>query len=290
MALSIVEDLSEWMKDMLVSANLHCLKSVFDYSNDSVSTIAGEVAKTPQSWNGGIFSMIRGLSENVMMPIAGVILTIVMCIDLLHMIMDSNNMNTVDFWMILKWIFKTAAACLIVTNTWNIVMAVFEIAGSVVNSSSGVISGSTAIQLSEVLPSVESRLEAMSVGELLITLLQSFVVSIGVRIMGIIIFIVINGRMIEIYLTTSIAPIPMATMLGREWSGVGNGYLRSIFALGFQGFFIMICVGIYSVLIHSITTTADISYALWTCLGYTVLLALSLIKTDSIAKGVFSAR
>ena len=290
MALSIVEDLSEWMKDMLVSANMHCLESVFDYSNDSVSTIAGQVAKTPQSWNGGIFSMIRGLSENVMMPIAGVILTIVMCIDLLHMIMDSNNMNTVDFWMILKWIFKTAAACLIVTNTWNIVMAVFEIAGSVVNSSSGVISGSTAIQLSEVLPSVESRLEAMSVGELLITLLQSFVVSIGVRIMGIIIFIVINGRMIEIYLTTSIAPIPMATMLGREWSGVGNGYLRSIFALGFQGFFIMICVGIYSVLIHSITTTADISYALWTCLGYTVLLALSLIKTDSIAKGVFSAR
>ena len=290
MALSIVEDLSEWMKEMLVSANMHCLESVFDYSNDSVSTIAGQVAKTPQSWNGGIFSMIRGLSENVMMPIAGVILTIVMCIDLLHMIMDSNNMNTVDFWMILKWIFKTAAACLIVTNTWNIVMAVFEIAGSVVNSSSGVISGSTAIQLSEVLPSVESRLEAMSVGELLITLLQSFVVSIGVRIMGIIIFIVINGRMIEIYLTTSIAPIPMATMLGREWSGVGNGYLRSIFALGFQGFFIMICVGIYSVLIHSITTTADISYALWTCLGYTVLLALSLIKTDSIAKGVFSAR
>lgn len=290
MALSIVEDLSDWMKDMLVSANLHCLESVFDYSNDSVSTIAGQVAKTPQSWNGGIFSMIRGLSENVMMPIAGVILTIVMCIDLLHMIMDSNNMNAVDFWMILKWIFKTAAACLIVTNTWNIVMAVFEIAGSVVNSSSGVISGSTAIKLSEVLPSVESRLEAMSVGELLITLLQSFVVSIGVRIMGIIIFIVINGRMIEIYLTTSIAPIPMATMMGREWSGVGNGYLRSIFALGFQGFFIMICVGIYSVLIHSITTTADISYALWTCLGYTVLLALSLIKTDSIAKGVFSAR
>ena len=290
MALSIVEDLSEWMKDMLVSANVNCLESVFDYSNDAVSSIAGEVSKSPQAWNGSIFSMIQGLSENVMTPIAGIVLTIVMCIDLLHMIMDSNNMNAVDFWSILKWVFKTAAACLIVTNTWNIVMAVFEVAGSVVNRAGGVISGSTAIRLADAIPDVQSKLQAMSVGELLITLLQSFVVSIGVRIMGILIFIVINGRMIEIYLTTSIAPIPMATMMGREWGGMGMNYLRSILALGFQGFFIMICVGIYSVLIHNITATANISYALWTCLGYTVLLALTLIKTDSIAKGVFSAR
>lgn len=244
---------------------------------------------TPQAWNSGIFSMVQTLSETVILPIAGVILAFVMTLELIQLIADKNNLHDVDTWMFFRWVFKTACAILIVTNTWNIVMGVFDVAQSVVASASGVIGGSTSIDLETIVPDMQAQLEAMDLGPLLGLWVQSLFVGLTMWALTICIFLITFGRMIEIYLVTSVAPIPMAAMLGKEFGGMGQNYLKSLFALGFQGFLIMICVAIYAVLVQGISTSSDIIYAIWTCMGYTVLLCFTLFKTGSLTKSVFSA-
>ena len=233
--------------------------------------------------------MIQTLSETVIVPIAGAILAFVMTLELIQLITDRNNMNDVDTWMFFKWIFKSACAVLIVTNTWTIVMGIFDAAQSVVSHASGVIIGDTAIDISTVITDMEARLMEMDIGPLFGLWFQSMFVGITMWALTICIFIVIYGRMIEIYLVTSVAPIPMATMLGKEWGGMGQNYLRSLLALGFQAFLIVVCVAIYAVLVQNIAVVDDISNAIWTCMGYTVLLCFCLFKTSSLAKSVFNA-
>lgn len=233
--------------------------------------------------------MIQNLSETVILPIAGLILALVMTLELIQMITDKNNLNDVDTWMFFKWIFKTACSILIVTNTWNIVMGVFDMAQSVVSRASGVIVGNTAIDISSVVDNLHDRLMEMDIGPLFGLWFQSLFVGVTMWALTICIFIVIYGRMIEIYLVTSVAPIPMATITNREWGQMGQGYLRSLFALGFQAFLIIVCVAIYAVLVQNIATETDIIKAIWTCMGYTVLLCFTLFKTGSLAKSVFHA-
>ena len=285
----IKEQITQWLKEILAGGIESNLSGMFDKVNQKVGEIAGQVGQTPQGWNGGIFSMIKNLSETVILPIAGLILAFVMTLELIQLITDKNNLNDVDTWMFFKWIFKTACAILIVTNTWNIVMAVFDVAQNVVNQSSGVISGNTAIDISSTITNLHDRLMEMDVGPLFGLWFQSLFVGVTMWALSICIFIVIFGRMIEIYLVTSVAPIPMATMANREWCQMGQGYLRSLFALGFQGFLIIICVAIYAVLVQNIATETDIIKAIWTCMGYTVLLCFTLFKTGSLAKSVFNA-
>ena len=285
----IWEKFTEWLKEMLVSGIMDNVNGMFDNVNSKVAEIAGQVGATPQGWNGGIYNMIRNLSDNVILPIAGVILAFVMTLELIQLITDKNNMHDVDTWMFFKWIFKTACAVLIVTNTWNIVMGVFDVAQSVVNSASGIIVSDTSIALADNIADFEARLMEMDIGPLLGLWLQSFVVNLSMWIMGICIFLICYGRMIEIYCVTSLAPVPMATMANREWGQLGQNYLRSLFALGFQAFLIMVCVAIYAVLVNTITVDSDVSAALWTCIGYTVLLCFTMFKTSSIAKSVFNA-
>ena len=262
---------------------------MFDSVNEKVGDITTQVGLTPQAWNGGIFNMVRSLSDTVILPIAGIILTIVMTLELIQLLTERNNLHDVDTWMFFKWIFKTACAVLIVSNTWNIVMAVFDVANSVVNNASGVIVGSTSINFATILPDLEAQLEAMDLGPLLGLWFQSMFVGITMWALTICIFLITFGRMIEIYLVTSVAPIPMAAMMGKEWGGMGQNYLRSLFALGFQAFLIMICVAIYAVLVQNIGTGGDVNRAIWTCMGYTVLLCFTLFKTGSLAKAIFAA-
>lgn len=281
---------TEWLKELLISGITSNLSGLFNATNEKIGEISGQVGMTPQAWNGSIFNMVQNLSENVIVPIAGIILAFVMTLELIHLIVDRNNLNDVDTWIFFKWIFKTAAAVLIVTNTWNIVMGVFDVAQSVVNSASGVIVTDASIDLAAVIPDLESRLAEMEVGPLFGLWFQSLFVNITIWALSIAIFIVIYGRMIEIYLVTSVAPIPMATMLNRDiGGGMGQNYLRSLFALGFQGFLIIVCVAIYAVLVQNIATMDDISAAIWTCMGYTVLLFFTLFKTGSLSKSIFAA-
>ena len=285
----LLDELTKWIKEMLVNGIISNLSGLFDSVNSQIGDISVQVGQTPQGWNSGIFNMIKTLSENVMIPIAGVILAFVMTLELIQMIVDRNNMHDIDTFMFFKWSFKSAAATLIVTNTWNIVMGVFDMAQSVVSQAAGIISSDTAIDISSVATDMETRLMEMDLGSLLGLWLQSLIIGITMWALTICIFIVIYGRMIEIYLVTSVAPIPMATMMGKEWGGMGQSYIRSLFALGFQAFLIIVCVAIYAVLIQNIATSDDIIKDIWNCVGYTVLLCFTLFKTGSLAKSVFNA-
>ena len=281
--------IADWLKDILIDGIMSNMSGMFDSTNQKIGEIAGNVGTTTQAWNGGVFAMIQNLSETVIVPIAGLILAFVMTLELIQLITEKNNLHDLDTWMFFKWAFKSAAAVLIVTNTWNIVMGVFDVAQSVVNRASGVIVGNTNIDISNVMSGLESRLESMEVGELFGLWFQSLFVGITMQAITICVFLVTYGRMIEIYLVTSVAPIPMATMMSKEAGGMGQNYLRSLFALGFQAFLIIVCVAIYAVLVQTISISGDLSAAIWSCMGYTVLLCFSLFKTSSLAKSVFNA-
>ena len=281
--------ITEWLKDLLISGIISNLTGMFDATNQKVAEISAQVGTTPQAWNGSIFGMIQNLSETVIVPIAGAILAFVMTLELIQLITEKNNLQDFDTWMIFKWVIKSAAAVLIVTNTWNIVMGIFEAAQSVVSSAAGLIGANTSIDITSVAGDLEARLQELDVGPLIGLWFQSLFVGICTWAVTICVMIVIYGRMIEIYLATSVAPIPMATMLNREWGSLGQNYLRSLLALGFQAFFIIVCVAIYAVLVGNIAAVADISAAIWTCMGYTVLLCFTLFKTGSLAKSVFNA-
>lgn len=285
----IKEQITEWLKEILTDGIISNLTGLFDNVNQEIGEITTQVGMTPQGWNGGIYSLIHNISETVIVPIAGLILAFVMTLELIQLIMDKNNMHDVDTWMFFKWVFKTACAILIVTNTWNIVMGVFDVAQSVVNGASGVVVGDTSIDISSAMTDLETRLMEMELGALFGLWFQSLFIGITMWALSICIFIITYGRMIEIYLVTSVAPIPMATMTNREWGQMGQNYLRSLFALGFQAFLIIICVGIYAVLIRNIATETDIIAAVWSCVGYTVLLCFTLFKTGSLAKSIFNA-
>ena len=273
---------------MLVGGIMDNLSGMFDSVNQQVGEIAVEVGMTPEAFSPGVFSMIRNVSESVIIPIAGLILTFIACYELIQMIIDHNNLNNFETWIFFKWIFKTFVAVVLITNTFNITMAVFDIANHVIEASGGIIVGDTAIDPG-TLDALEETLMEMEVGPLLGLFLQSLIVQITMSVLSIVIFIIVYGRMIEIYLMTSLAPIPLSTFGNREQSQVGQNYLRSLFALGFQGFLIMICVGIYAVLISELALSDDIIMSIWGIMGYTVLLCFTLFKTGSLAKSVFNA-
>lgn len=285
----IWEKITEWLKGLLVGGIMSNLTGLFDSINGQVSEIAATVGATPQGWNGGVFSMVKNLSETVVVPIAGVILTFVMCVELIQMVVDRNSMHDFETFTLFKWAFKTFCSVLIVTNTWNIVMGVFEVAQTVVNQASGLIVADTSLDLGTVVTDMEARLMEMEVGPLFGLWFQSMLMGMVSWALTICIFVIVYGRMIEIYLVTSIAPIPMATMMNREWGQMGQNYLRSLFALGFQAVLIVVCVAIYAVLVRTISAEADVVKAIWTCMGYTVLLCFCLFKTSSLSRSVFNA-
>lgn len=283
------DKVTEWLKELLVGSIMSNLTGLFDNVNRQVAGIADNVGAMPQAWNGGVFGMIRNLSDNVILPIAGVILALVATLELIQMIVDRNNMHDMDTFMLAKWVFKTACAVVIVTNTWNIVMAVFDVAQSVVSRASGLVIADTDIRIDSVIVGLEAKLAEMELGALFGLWVQSMFVGFTMWALAICIFIITYGRMIEIYLVTSVAPIPMATMANREWGQMGQNYLRSLFALGFQAFLIIICVAIYAILVRGIAVESDVSTAIWTCMGYTVLLCFTLFKTSSLARSIFHA-
>ncbi len=283
------ESITGWLKEVLVSGIISNLSGLFDTMNEQVGEIAAQVGATPENWNNSIFQMVHSLSETVILPVAGVILAFVMTLELVQLLLDKNNYHEIENAVIFKWIFKTACAILIVSHTWDIVMGVFDLTQQVVNQAAGVIIGDTAIDITEVMENLEERLTAMDLGPLIGLWFQSLFVGLTMWALVICIFIIVYGRMIEIYLMASMAPVPMAAMLGREFGGMGQNYLRSLFALGFQAFLIMVCVAIYAALVQHIVLSDNISTAIWTCMGYTVLLCFTLFKTGSLAKAIFGA-
>ena len=285
---SILQSIEDWFRGLLVSGIMDNLSNTFDSVNNQVGQIATEVGQTPANFSPAVYNMIRTLSENVIMPIAGLILTFIACYELIQLVISHNNLANFETWIFWKWIFKTFVAVTLITNTMNITMAVFDVAQHVVTQAGGIIAGSTAIDDS-TLATVQSILEAMDIGPLLSIYLQTIIVRFLIYILSALIFVIVYARMIEIYLMVSLAPIPFAIFGNREQSMIGQNYLRSLFALGFQGFLIMVCVGIYAVLIQSVAFSTDIIGSLWGVLGYTILLAFTLFKTGAVAKSILHA-
>lgn len=285
----IFEAIEEWMRELLTGMIQSNLSTMFTDVNEKTGEIAAQVGQTPQGWNSSIFGMIQGLSESVIVPIAGMIITFVLCYELISMLTERNNMHEIDTWMFFKYFVKMWIAVYLVSNTFTITMAVFDVGQSVVNSAAGVISGDTAIDIDSVIADIETTLEAMDVGEMVVIALETLIVSFGMKIMSVLITVILYGRMIEIYLYTSVSPIPFATMSNREWGQIGNNYLRGLFALAFQGFFMMVCVGIYAVLVANIQMSDNIHSALFGVMAYTVILCFSLMKTGNFARSIFNA-
>ena len=285
----LFEKIEEALRELLTTFISSNLTTMFTDVNEKTGTIAQQVGQTPQGWNGSIFSMIQSLSQSVIVPIAGMIITFVLCYELISMVTERNNLNDVDTWMFFKWVFKAFIAVYLVTNTFNITMAVFDVGQRLVSAASGVIGGSTALDVASTIETMETSMETMELGELLQLAMETMLVSMCMKIISILITVVLYGRMIEIYLYTSVAPVPFATLTNREWGQVGNNYARGLVALGFQGFFIMVIVGIYCVLVNSMTVAADIHSALFSIAAYTVILCFALFKTGSVSKSIFNA-
>lgn len=285
---SILEQITDWLKSMIISGIMGNLSGMFDSVNQQVGQIAGDVGTTPANFSPAVFSMIRNISESVILPIAGMVLTFIACYELIQMLIEHNNLANFETWTFFKWVFKTFLAVTLISNTFNITMAVFDVAQQVISRSGGLISGSTSVS-DATLTAMQATLEGMDLGPLLGLYLQTFVVQVTMLALSAIIFVIVYGRMVEIYLMVSLAPIPFATFGNHEQSHTGQNYLRSLFALGFQGFLMMICVGIYAVLIQNLSFSDNIISSIWGVMGYTVLLAFTLFKTGSLAKSVFAA-
>lgn len=285
---SILEQITDWLKSMIISGIMGNLSGMFDSVNQQVGQIAGDVGTTPVNFSPAVFSMIRNISESVILPIAGMVLTFIACYELIQMLIEHNNLANFETWTFFKWVFKTFLAVTLISNTFNITMAVFDVAQQVISRSGGLISGSTSVS-DATLTAMQATLEGMDLGPLLGLYLQTFVVQVTMLALSAIIFVIVYGRMVEIYLMVSLAPIPFATFGNHEQSHTGQNYLRSLLALGFQGFLIMICVGIYAVLIQNLSFSDNIISSIWGVMGYTVLLTFTLFKTGSLAKSVFAA-
>ena len=285
---SILEQITDWLKSMIISGIMGNLSGMFDSVNQQVGQIAGDVGTTLANFSPAVFSMIRNISESVILPIAGMVLTFIACYELIQMLIEHNNLANFETWTFFKWVFKTFLAVTLISNTFNITMAVFDVAQQVISRSGGLISGSTSVS-DATLTAMQATLEGMDLGPLLGLYLQTFVVQVTMLALSAIIFVIVYGRMVEIYLMVSLAPIPFATFGNHEQSHTGQNYLRSLFALGFQGFLIMICVGIYAVLIQNLSFSDNIIISIWGVMGYMVLLAFTLFKTGSLAKSVFAA-
>ena len=285
---SIFNAIEEWMRDLLTGMVTSNLTTMFTDVNEKTGEIASQVGMTPQGWNSSIYNMVHSLSNSVIVPIAGIIITMVLCYELISMLTERNNLHDVDTWMFFKYFFKMWVAVFLVTNTWTITMAVFDVGQSVVNSAAGAIDGTTTIDISALTATINTTMESMELGELFVLMLETFILSFCMKIMSVLITVIMYGRMIEIYLYTSVAPIPFATMSNREWGQMGTNYFRGLFALAFQAFLMMVCVGIYAALVASISLTSNIHSALFGIAAYTIILCFSLLKTGSLSKQIFN--
>jgi len=283
----ILDAITNWIKELLIGAITANLSSMFGDVNERVGAIAADVGQTPAGWNINIFNMIQTLSQTVILPIAGLIITYILCAEIIGMVLEKNNMAEIDTFMFFKFFFKAWVAVFIVAHTFDITLAIFDMAQHVITGAAGVIGGETAIDIDAAIAAM--NLDALGIPELLILMLETFIVSFCLRIMGIVIMVILYGRMIEIFLMCSIAPIPFATFTHKEWGGMGNNFLRSLLALAFQGFFLMVCVGIYAVLVNDMVVAANVHSAIFGLAGYTVLLCFAMVKSGSLAKSVFNA-
>ena len=286
----ILDTISQFIRDLLQGCILSNLETMFGDVNDKVGTIASEVARTPSTWNASIFGIIQSLSGSVILPIAGAVVSFVLCSELISLVVEKNNFHDLDTGFLFRYLFKAVIAVILLSHTTDIVMGIFDVGSSLVSSAGAVITGNTRIEVQEELMNIFSgSLTSMEIGDLFLLALETSLASLGMKLMAMLITVVLYLRMVEIYMYISVAPLPLSMLMNREWGVVGTNYIRGLAALALQGFFIMVCVGIYSVLVSTITVSANLHSALWQVMAYTVLLCFALFNTASISRSVLHA-
>lgn len=285
----ILQSIGDAIHDFFVDVCGGMFIGIFDDANAATGDIASQVGLTPSQWNGSIFTMIQNLSKNVVIPIAGLIITFVLCYELITMITEKNNMHDIDTFIFFKYVFKACVAVMLLSHTFEITMAIFDVGQWLVNQAAVSITNDTYVDVTSIYIQFRSSLDAMGTGELITLMLEAAVVSLAVKAIAILVSVVLINRMIEIYLYCSVAPIPFATMTNREWGNIGTNYIRSLLSLAFQGLFIMVIVGIYSALVKDILIVSDLHSMLMRIGMYSIVLCLTLFKTSSISKSIFNA-
>ena len=283
----IFDKIEEFFKELLLGGIQANLESMFLDINDKVGAVATDVGKTPMVWNGDVFAFIKSINDSVIIPIAGLIITAVLCIELINMVMQKNNMHDTDTFEFFKYIIKMWIAVWLVSHAFEFSMAVFDVAQHMVNKAAGVINTSATVSGDQIVAMMDT-LKEKGLGELVMILFETSLIKVAIQVISVVIMPVVYGRMFEIYVYSSVSAIPFATMGNKEWGQIGTNYIKGLFALGLQGLFLMVCLGIYAVLVKTIKIT-DIHTSTMTILGYAVLLGLMMLKSGTLAKSVLNA-
>ena len=283
----IFDKIEEFFKELLLGGIQANLESMFLDINDKVGAVATDVGKTPMGWNGDVFAFIKSINDSVIIPIAGLIITAVLCIELINMVMQKNNMHDTDTFEFFKYIIKMWIAVWLVSHAFEFSMAVFDVAQHMVNKAAGVINTSATVSGDQMVAMMDT-LKEKGLGELVMILFETSLIKVAIQVISVVIMLVVYGRMFEIYVYSSVSAIPFATMGNKEWGQIGTNYIKGLFALGLQGLFLMVCLGIYAVLVKTIKIT-DIHTSTMTILGYAVLLGLMMLKSGTLAKSVLNA-
>jgi len=285
--LNLFEKINEFFKDIMIDIIKDNLSAMLVDINDKVSTVAGEVGKTPSSWNSEVFTFIKSINTNVVLPIAAIILTAILCIELIQVVMRKNSMQDTDTFEFFKYIIKMWIAVWLVSHAFDFSMAVFDVAQSMIGKAAGVVGTSANITPGNFDAMVDA-LKTESLGTLIGIALETGLVKFSLTILSILITVILYGRMIEIYIYCSIAAIPFSTMGNKEWGSIGTNYIKSLFALGLQGLFILIFFGIYAVLVKTVNFT-DIHTSILQVLAYGLILGVMMMKSGSIAKAILNS-
>lgn len=283
----IFDKIEEFFKELLLGGIQANLESMFLDINDKVGAVATDVGKTPMGWNGDVFAFIKSINDSVIIPIAGLIITAVLCIELINMVMQKNNMHDTDTFEFFKYIIKMWIAVWLVSHAFEFSMAVFDVAQHMVNKAAGVINTSATVSGDQIVAMMDT-LKEKELGELVMILFETSLIKVAIQVISVVIMLVVYGRMFEIYVYSSVSAIPFATMGNKEWGQIGTNYIKGLFALGLQGLFLMVCLGIYAVLVKTIKIT-DIHTSTMTILGYAVLLGLMMLKSGTLAKSILNA-
>ena len=279
----IFDKIEEFFKELLLGGIQANLESMFIDINDKVGAVATDIGKTPMGWNSEVFNFIKSINDSVIIPIAGLIITAVLCIELINMVMQKNNMHDTDTFEFFKYMIKMWIAVWLVSHAFTFSMAVFDVAQHLVNQAAGVINTSATVSGDQIVQMVEG-LKDKGLGELVMILFETSLVKVAIQVMSVVIMLVVYGRMFEIYVYCSVSAIPFATMGNKEWGQIGTNYIKGLFAIGLQG----LCLGIYAVLVKTIKIT-DIHASTFMILGYALLLGLMMLKSGTLAKSVLNA-
>lgn len=286
---NIFDKLKDLLKDILIGSIQANFESMFGEMNDKIGIIATDVGQTPMGWNKEVYTFIKSINDDVIIPIAGLIITAVLCIELIQMVMQRNNMQDADSFELYKYIIKAFIAVYLASHAFEFSMAVFDVAQTLVNKAAGVVGASTTFSSEELLAAIET-LKELDLGKLFTLVIETTLYKFVLWVVGILINVIVCGRMFEIYVYSSISSIPFATMGNKEWGQIGTNYIKGLFALGLQGLFLMICLGIYNVLVKTVVISgADFTSSLTSIVGFAVLLGVMMFKSGSISKSVMNA-